>query len=141
MLGLPRSSGHSPLFQVFYDYRQGAREKLSFGDVEFEVGEADLGESAYDIVLDVTEGAAGSLIVLRGQEYLYGVEQMQSLMTSYLALLRSFSDSPQASVDDVDLFEPQQIQAALDVGQGISSFPTDFVGPTLLTLSRVESSA
>ncbi|KAM0276945.1 hypothetical protein ACHAQH_006230 [Verticillium albo-atrum] len=122
-LRLPRSSSHSPLFQAFFDYRQGAKESLNFGDLELDVGDADLGEMAYDMVLDVTEGSKGSLVVLRGQDYLYGPKEMQRLLDSYLSLLENFANNPQISSDEARLFGEPQVKDALEAGRASAEDP------------------
>ncbi|KAK3290153.1 uncharacterized protein B0H64DRAFT_453112 [Chaetomium fimeti] len=105
-LQVQRSSSHSPLFQAFFDYHRGAQEKLEFADTTWENADRNPGERAYDITLDVIEGSAGSLVSLIGQEYLYGIPEMQKLLDCYLTLL------------DQLVFSESQVQAALDVGNG-----------------------
>ncbi|KAJ5260988.1 hypothetical protein N7478_011583 [Penicillium angulare] len=54
-LNVPRSSSYSPLFQCFFDYRQGHQEKWSFGSTRFEFLELHPGRTAYDMTLDITD--------------------------------------------------------------------------------------
>ncbi|KAK0664508.1 hypothetical protein QBC41DRAFT_380647 [Cercophora samala] len=117
-LKVPRSSGNSPLFQVFFDYHQGAQEKLQFADTTWENADRNPGERAYDITLDVIEGSAGSLVSLIGQEYLYGISETQKLLDCYLTLLEQFVNNPLLTCNAAKLFSNQQIQAALDLGRG-----------------------
>ncbi|KAL2015562.1 hypothetical protein VTK56DRAFT_5221 [Thermocarpiscus australiensis] len=120
-LQVPRSSGHSPLFQAFFDYHQGAQERLAFADTVWQVGDRNPGERrAYDITLDVIEGSAGSLVSLIGQEYLYGVPEMRRLLDCYLALLEQFVADPSVLTEGARLFSEEQVRAALDLGRGPS---------------------
>lgn len=45
-LSVPRSSAYSPIFQAFFDYRQGTKLKQAFGNCEFEIEEAHPGRTA-----------------------------------------------------------------------------------------------
>lgn len=118
MLDIPRSSSHSPLFQAFFDYRQGAQEKMKFADLDLEIGGADPGGWGYDVVLDITESSAGSLVVLRGQDYMYDTEGLETLLRCYIALLESFAENPSTSVHEGRLFTDAQIAKAKELGQG-----------------------
>ncbi|KAH6844804.1 hypothetical protein B0I37DRAFT_446777 [Chaetomium sp. MPI-CAGE-AT-0009] len=117
-LQVPRSSSHSPLFQAFFDYHRGAQEKLEFADTTWENADRNPGERAYDITLDVIEGSAGSLVSLIGQEYLYGLPEMQKLLDCYLTLLEQFVNNPSMLPSAAKLFSESQVQAALDLGCG-----------------------
>ncbi|KAL9039597.1 MAG: hypothetical protein Q9180_002432 [Flavoplaca navasiana] len=123
-LRLPRSSTHSPLFQAFFDYHQGAQEKRQFGSTTWENANRHPGERAYDITLDVIEGSAGSLVALIGQDYLYDGEGMQKLLDCYLSLLQDFADKPSTDFDKARIHGQGQIDAALDLGRGKHRTPT-----------------
>ncbi|TAQ90374.1 hypothetical protein B7494_g1325 [Chlorociboria aeruginascens] len=118
VLNLPRSSSHSPLFQAFFDYRKGSQEKMRFADVDLEIGSADLGGWAYDIVLDILESDEGSLILFRGQDYMYDTDGLQTLLRCYITLLESFAEDPTIPVDQGRLFSEAQINTARDLGRG-----------------------
>ncbi|KAK4098329.1 hypothetical protein N658DRAFT_509667 [Parathielavia hyrcaniae] len=117
-LQVSRSSSHSPLFQAFFDYHQGAQEKLDFADTTWENAARNPGERAYDITLDVVEGSAGSLVALIGQEYLYGIPEMQKLLDCYLTLLEQFASNPSMPCHAAKLFSEKEMEAALDLGRG-----------------------
>ena len=117
-LKVPRSSGHSPLFQAFFDYHQGAQEKLQFADTTWENADRHPGERAYDITLDVIEGSAGSLVALIGQEYIYGISETRKLLDCYLSLLEQFVNNPMMSCNAAKLFSNKQIQETVDLGRG-----------------------
>ena len=56
-LKVPRSSKHTPLFQVFVDYRQVPRERSSWCGCKVESEAWHAAETGYDIALEVTESA------------------------------------------------------------------------------------
>jgi hybrid polyketide synthase/nonribosomal peptide synthetase ACE1 len=122
-LRLPRSSSHSPLFQAFFDYHQGAQERLKFGNMTWEVADRNPGDTAYDITLDVIEGAAGSLVALIGQDYLYDVDEMKKLLDSYFTLLEQFVSDQSILTSTVRLHGQKQIDTALSLSKGTMRIP------------------
>ena len=115
---MPRSSSHSPIFQAFFDYRQGAQEKQSFGDCQLEVEAVHPGRTAYDITLDVTESAAGALIIFRTQTTLYDQTATELLIKTYTHLLEAFSNDPSLLLQDPSLFSEEQLKYATVIGRG-----------------------
>ncbi|KAF1846591.1 putative linear gramicidin synthase subunit D, partial [Cucurbitaria berberidis CBS 394.84] len=116
-LRLSRSSSHSPLFQAFFDYHQGAMEKFKFSNTSWENVDRNPGETAYDITLDVVEGSAGSLVAFMGQDYLYGPAEMQKVLDCYVTLLEQFVEDPAISSEEARIFSQPQIAATLELGQ------------------------
>ncbi|KAI5919279.1 hypothetical protein F4810DRAFT_714627 [Camillea tinctor] len=117
-LRLPRSASHSPLFQAFFDYHQGAQEKRKFSTTTWENADRNPGERAYDITLDIIEGSAGSLVSLIGQNYIYGIDDMQKILDCYLALLEQFVKDPSTPVGAAKLYGEKQVEAARRLGRG-----------------------
>ncbi|PWY66108.1 putative hybrid NRPS/PKS enzyme [Aspergillus heteromorphus CBS 117.55] len=118
-LQVPRSSTHSPLFQVFMDYRQDVREKRMFGDCQFEGVEYEMGRTAYDIALDVVDTADdGPLIIMGLQESLYSPDAAQTLLNSFLAMVRAFAQDSKQPGGHVSLFGASDIEKALALGNG-----------------------
>lgn len=58
-LNIGRSATHSPLFQVFVDYRQGVRETTSFAGCEAKGESWHIAKTGYDVALDIIENIAG----------------------------------------------------------------------------------
>jgi hypothetical protein len=84
----------------------------------WEIATRNPGERAYDITLDVIEGTAGSLVALIGQEYLYGIDEMQMLLDSYFTLFEQFVDDPSTMTDSALLYGKEQIDNALALSKG-----------------------
>ncbi|KAM3068355.1 hypothetical protein ACMFMG_009492 [Clarireedia jacksonii] len=118
-LKVPRSSSYSPIFQAFFDYRQGAQEKQPFGNCEFEVMTVHPGRTAYDITLDVTDSAANStLVMFRTQTSLYDQAATDLLMKTYTHLLEVFSHDVSLQVEEPPLFSDEQLKHAIGLGKG-----------------------
>lgn len=117
-LNVPRSSHHSPFFQAFFDYRQGAQEKHTFDNCLLEMQEAHPGRTAYDITLDVTDSAAGTLVAFRTQTSLYDQAATELLCDMYIGLIDVLSKATSVSWSDVELFGADQITHAVAVGRG-----------------------
>ncbi|CRG89192.1 Nonribosomal peptide synthetase 14 [Talaromyces islandicus] len=117
-LGVPRSAEHSPMFQAFFDYRQGAQENQKFGNFNIEVEDVHPGRTAYDITLDVTESSGNTLIMLRTQESLYGMEETELLIRTYVNFLSQFARDPTVSPNDTVLFSEGDSKRGIEVGLG-----------------------
>lgn len=121
-----RSSTHSPFFQAFFDYRQGAQEKHPWSDLQFEFQEVHPGRTAYDITLDVTDSGNGSLIMIRAQKALYDLTAAKLLLETYTHFLTALSTEPTLSLQDTPLFDSEQRLRGTQIGRGpklISDWP------------------
>lgn len=117
-LNLPRSSSTSPLFQAFLDYRQLAVKTPPMLESNAE-GEQNFGATAYDVVLDVTDYAMADIkIKWQTQKALYNTKHTQAMMDSYMHLLTHFTESATSSVESAPLYRPEDVKAAVEVGQG-----------------------
>ncbi|MCJ1477282.1 hypothetical protein MMC13_005953 [Lambiella insularis] len=130
-LSVPRSAGHSPLFQTFVDYRQGARERQSFGNCELETVDFEAGRTAYDISLDIVDNTGQDcLLMLMVQKDLYGSKDAEILMKAYTDLIASFAKSPSLPVGEPELYREVDIEKAIAIGRGptcVSQWPETLV--------------
>ncbi|KAK7981308.1 hypothetical protein PG988_003546 [Apiospora saccharicola] len=125
-LNVARSSTHSPFFQAFFDYRQGAQENHPWGNTQWEFQEVHPGRTAYDITLDVTDSGTGSLLIFRAQKGLYDLTAAKLLMETYTHFLEFLSASPETSLGETPLFSQQQLTRATEIGRGpklVSAWP------------------
>ncbi|SPO05365.1 related to polyketide synthase [Cephalotrichum gorgonifer] len=125
-LNVARFSTHSPFFQAFFDYRQGAQEKFSWGDTQFEIEEANMGRTAYDMTLDVTDNARDSLVIFRVQRGLYDLTAAGLLLETYIHLLDVLSSEPTLPLESTPVFSKAQLSRATEIGRGpklVSSWP------------------
>ncbi|KAJ5429252.1 hypothetical protein N7491_006268, partial [Penicillium cf. griseofulvum] len=119
-LGINRSAMHTPIFQIFMDYRLGDHEKSRFAgcDAELSWNNAATG---YDLQLEVLDTVAGeSLVALKVQEALYSKEAAELLLGAFVNLIELATQTP---ADQVDLFSPplwssKDIDDALSLGKG-----------------------
>lgn len=127
-LNLARSSSHSPLFQAFFDYRQGAQEKHAWGNCHFEIQELHPGRTAYDITIDVTDGTTDALVMFRAQKGLYDSTATNLLMKTYVSFLEVLSSDPSLSLKATPLFSEKQLTHATELARGECPFyPVDSV--------------
>ncbi|THC94049.1 hypothetical protein EYZ11_006458 [Aspergillus tanneri] len=126
-LQIPRSSTHSPVFQIFMDYRQIAVQSPKMLGTKADAT-ASPGRTAYDLILDVRDIAAGEMTVsFRGQQSLYSQTATRLLFESYMRLVRFFASNPSAIISTAPLFDQADIAAAIELGQGptlTSSWPS-----------------
>ncbi|KAL8913542.1 MAG: hypothetical protein Q9171_001624 [Xanthocarpia ochracea] len=117
-LKMARSSTHSPFFQAFFDYRQGAQEKHPFGNTQFEFQEIHPGRTSYDITLDVTDNATDALIMFRGQKSLYDLTATQLIMETYISFVDTLSSNASLQLKSTPLFGAKQLAKAIEIGRG-----------------------
>lgn len=117
-LDIPRSASHSPLFQVFMDYRQinAEQPKLLGGEA---VGTHSVGRNGYDLVVDINEVAGKSMhVTFRMQRYLYSKSATEMLFASYMRLVKAFATSFDTKVDEVPLWSAEDTEGAKILGRG-----------------------
>lgn len=135
-LNVPRTSTHSPVFQAFLDYRQGASESGKIGGATMSGVEMARGRTGYDITLEITEDPSKDpLIHLKVQRPFYDQEDVEPLIKSYTNILATFARNPALRVDEVKLFARGDLDQATKIGQG----PVVELAPLVPTLlHRIE---
>jgi hybrid polyketide synthase/nonribosomal peptide synthetase ACE1 len=133
-LAVERSATHSPLFQVLVDYRQSVEERQNFGGGSAAGGcvlqghKYDVGRTAYDVALDITDSANGeALLVIGVQAGLYELYAAEVLMSCYITLLEQFCENPGVRLGEARLFSEGSINKALEAGRGKYS---NFLNPS-----------
>ncbi|KAH6867729.1 hypothetical protein B0T10DRAFT_596949 [Thelonectria olida] len=117
-LNVPRSDKHTPVFQVFMDYRQVVQERSTWGGCKLSDETWINAGTGYDIALEVTENInTDTLLSLRLQDTLYSEESTQILLRSYSSILEFMVQGVNRAVDDVPAWSPHDIQIALDAGK------------------------
>ena len=123
-LNVPRSPSYNPIFQAFVNYRQGAQEKLPFGNCELEGETYEVGRTGYDISLDVIENAGGEAsIMFLTQKDLYSQADTEILAKSFHELMDSFSRDTSLEIDLASLFTNEDIDQAVALSRG-EHFPS-----------------
>lgn len=120
-LGVPRSAGHTPIFQTFFDYRQGMRRRQPWGDCELEMLSFQASKVPYDLALDIIDDAGDGdcLLMLIVREDMYSQRDAEVLLRSYGRLVEAFAESPGASFEEPDMFEKAEVERSLTFGRGM----------------------
>ncbi|KAI6395591.1 putative Hybrid PKS-NRPS biosynthetic cluster [Pyricularia oryzae] len=145
-LGVPRSADHSPIFQAFVDYRQGAKEKQSLGDCELEVCHYQGAKTAYDVSLDIIDsGELPTAVRLAVQDSLYSREDGKLLLGAFVHLVKLLAatatteeEDHRVSIEDLPIFPADVVQDAVQLGRGRSKDPT-WPGTLLDRVAEVSS--
>lgn len=118
-LDMPRSTTHSPLFQVWMDYRPfnpDYRPTMFGGEAS---GTPTVGRTGYDLTLDVEEIDGTDIRVsFRTQKYLYSASSTRRLFDSYMRLVKAFATSFETHVHSVPLWNHKEIDTAKGLGLG-----------------------
>lgn len=119
-LNVTRSWAHSPFFQAFLDYRQGAQDKMKLGNagVELELLELHPGRTAYDMTLDITDGPDSAKVLFRTQASLYDATSAQLFLDTYVHLLETFIGDPALDLSNPPLFSNNQLVRGIETGRG-----------------------
>jgi len=117
-LAVDRSATHSPFFQAFLDYRQGAQETHPFADCQFSWCEAHGAPSVYDILLDITDHVDGALIVVRAQKSLYDEDGTTLILKAFVHFLEALSADPKQELAQVPIYSSEQLSQATTIGRG-----------------------
>lgn len=121
---MPRSASHTPIFQTFFDYRQGMRKKQAWGNCELEMLSFQASKVPYDLALDIIDdaGDADCLLMLIVREDMYSKQDAEVLLRSYGQLVRAFAESPEVSFAEPDMFEAAEVERSLTFGRGLLFF-------------------
>ena len=118
-LSIQRSASYSPVFQAFINYRQGAQEKLTFGNCELEGERYEVGRTGYDVSLDIIENTGGEAsIMFMTQQDLYSQRDTEILANSFQQLLQIFSMDTSMKLGKATLFRKKDVDHALRLSQG-----------------------
>lgn len=117
---IPRSAEHSPVFQVFMDYRLGDQQNTTFVGCPTEVT-SNKASTGYDLELEVLETNTESLIVLKLQDSLYSQSHAELLLRTYANFLEQLTDDAlgNISLDKPTLWPQHDIDRALNISKGM----------------------
>ncbi|KAI0000734.1 hypothetical protein F4779DRAFT_635566 [Xylariaceae sp. FL0662B] len=113
------ATAHSPLFQAFVDYRQGSQERQPLAECMLEMMELQMGDTGYDLSLDVIDNPEGDARVsLIGQSTLYSTDDMRAVTDMFEDILEEFVKSPTKKISENWQYRQSEIQMAIELGQG-----------------------
>ena len=117
-LAISRSSTHSPLFQVFLDYRRLQVKTPPMLECQVE-SEMQMGRTGYDLVADIVEIQGEDVsVAFRTQDYLYSRSSTEMLLKSYIRLIESLAADFGRNTSEVFLFDDGELKATIEKGRG-----------------------
>lgn len=118
LLQVPRSTDHSPLFQTFVDYREGAARTSQFAGLQLELLEFQTGKTAYDVNLDIIKTPNGCRLEVMVQSSLYSERDAKIFLDCYQSVLTEFSAHADQDVYQPSIFPSERVAAAVELGKG-----------------------
>ncbi|SCO56459.1 fusarin C cluster-polyketide synthase/NRPS [Fusarium fujikuroi] len=116
---LPRSTTHSPLFQVILNYKMGSTQKVPLADCQAQLVAFKDASNPYDLTFDIETYHDGSACIsVKTQEYLYSESELSFILDSYLQTLALFASEPSRTIDQICRPTAEQIDKALTLGRG-----------------------
>ena len=107
-LGIENTTAHAPLFQAVFDYKQGQAESGSIGGAHMAGVLASRPRTSYDITLEMSDDPTKDpLITFKLQSSIYGSDDVQTVMKSYVSTLTQVSQNQGLLLRDVSLAEPK----------------------------------
>lgn len=118
-LNIPRTTDHTPLFQVLMNFKMGSNRTMPLGECKAEAIKFEDASNPYDLQFDVEVAVDGTtLITATTQAHLYSDADLSTVMSTYCTLLQSLAAKPSLPVSNHKLFTSQDIDAALEIGKG-----------------------
>ncbi|KAK8147942.1 hypothetical protein G3M48_000684 [Beauveria asiatica] len=118
-LKIPRSNTEAPIFQLFVDYRQMARERAQWCGCALSDEDWLNARNGYDLTLGITDNPTGeSLLSLRFQKKLYSKESTEMFLRAYVNVLEAFANGVDMDVHQLPRWAHGDVEAALEAGRG-----------------------
>ncbi|KAL2810746.1 hypothetical protein BJX63DRAFT_433986 [Aspergillus granulosus] len=118
-LKVPRSSSHTPLFQVAVNYRNGSLQDVPLGSNTMTMNDAQDARNPYDMSFGIVEiSPTCSMVEITFQESLYGLPACHDILDTLVRLLRTFAANPNHLVGECQVNRPEDVFKALDLGHG-----------------------
>ncbi|HLL82590.1 MAG TPA: condensation domain-containing protein, partial [Longimicrobium sp.] len=106
-LGVPRSLGHTPLFQVMFALQTGTVPG-AFGELRARPLEVDPGGSSFDLTLDLFESDGGLELCLVYSTDLFEPETARGMLSQYVRLLSHALEAPATPLSRLRLLEAEE---------------------------------
>ena len=109
-LGIENTTAHAPLFQAVFDYKQGQAESGSIGGAHMAGVLASRSRTPYDITLEMSDDPTKDpLITFKLQSSIYGPDDVQTVMGSYMSILTQVSQDQGLLLRDESLAEAREL--------------------------------
>ncbi|UKZ48067.1 putative Hybrid PKS-NRPS biosynthetic cluster [Trichoderma virens] len=118
-LKVPRSTSHSPLFQVVVNYKMGSTQSVPLAECQAQTIEFEDARNAYDLSFEIENFPDGGvLLALKTQDYLYTDHDLQTILATYTHLLDALSREPNLNVNAVELAPSTSRELSLQLARG-----------------------
>ncbi|KUJ09018.1 lovastatin nonaketide synthase [Mollisia scopiformis] len=118
-LGMPRSSAHTPLFQIAFNYRIGDLLQRKLGNCSLNLVRYVDAKTPYDLTFNITQTTPGAhLIEISSSTYLYSASTTEFIMNTYVNLLESLSLDPLQTLQSCTTCSKLQLERAPSLGRG-----------------------
>ncbi|EGR49882.1 uncharacterized protein TRIREDRAFT_59315 [Trichoderma reesei QM6a] len=126
-LKIPRSTYHSPLFQVVLNYKMGSTQSVPLAECEARAIRFEDARNAYDLSFEIENlPDGGVLLSLKTQDYLYTDHDLQTILVTYTHLLDTLSREPSSAINAVDLAPASRLDLGLQLARGDTYEPAIF---------------
>ncbi|WP_105168226.1 condensation domain-containing protein [Pseudoalteromonas sp. T1lg23B] len=102
-LDLTKSSAHSALFQVLFNYNGVGLDTLSNGDLSAQVFPVDNHSAKFDLTLNITQTDAGLAATIDYCDSLFDAQLMNDLGDDFVALTEAFYTQPDSPITQLQL--------------------------------------
>jgi len=109
-----RSLGHSPLFQVFFQFRNLPFDPPRFAGLEWEPVEFDPGTAQFDLAVDVTPAGESLRVALTYNSDLFERETARRMAGHYRAVIEAAARDPEQRLSAIPLLEEPERRQLLD---------------------------
>ena len=118
-LKVPRSSSHSPLFQVLLNYTLGIQKQSKLVGCQMEMVEVEDASTSQDLVVSIVETPdEDTALSLTMQKSLYLEEDCRRLTKLYVEVLDTLSKDPGILVSQCSLHRSSSVPQAITAGIG-----------------------
>ncbi|KAL7905494.1 putative PKS-NRPS protein [Trichoderma velutinum] len=132
---IPRSTTHTPLFQIAMNHRQGSFSELPLGNCQINFKSGYDAKSPYDFAFSVTPLRTSCIVQIVSRADLYSQADTEMLHSMYTTLLEDVSVNVAKAVSQCRVYESSGVQRALEMG---SMQHKDFGWPNTLS-ERVDN--
>ncbi|MET0399320.1 MAG: non-ribosomal peptide synthase/polyketide synthase [Longimicrobiaceae bacterium] len=127
-LGVERSPGRTPLFQVMFSVDDGAGAPRAFGGVEAEYRPTGPAAAKFDLAVSVAESAAGLAVRFGFREELWEAATVARAAEAFAALLEGAAADPSRPVLELPLLgEPERERVLREWSGRYAAGPAAFV--------------
>ncbi|KAL7940875.1 polyketide synthase [Trichoderma barbatum] len=116
--------------KIAVNYRLGGSRTMPLGKCEIEWTSTTDARNPYDLIIDISEIAEGTIISFTTQRYLYSAADTDKLLTWYTRTVEGFANDTSRAALDCLFATPSDIENAISLGRG-ARLEMEWKAPTL----------